>query len=127
MDDSEKLLRDAFAAGAVTDAAALVPMLSPAMARIFWGLDDLDGKYRYAMGFGSALMAGWTSLLAWAYLKPRERRFVSILTIQVILGFVAVEILAVRKSVIKPAKMVPSWMMQAALTGLFALGYVRSG
>jgi hypothetical protein len=127
MDDDEKLLRSAFLAGAITDAAAMVPMLSPQAARLFWGLEDLDVKYRYAMGFGSALMAGWTSLLAWAYRKPGQRRFVALLTIQVILGFVAVEIVAVRKGVIGVPRMVPSWVMQAALTFLLYRGYRKAG
>src|SRR5436190_1895233 len=48
----ERWLRRAFLAGAVTDGLALVPMLIPAMARLFWGFDDQSGAYRFAMGYG---------------------------------------------------------------------------
>jgi hypothetical protein len=126
LENDTKLIRWMFAAGAVIDAAALIPMLSSWAARIFWGFEDTDGKYRYAMRMGAALMAGWTSLLAWAYRKPAERRFVAVLTAQVVLGLVAAEIAAVRAGVIKPSKMVPSWIMQACLVPLFLLAWARA-
>jgi hypothetical protein len=38
-----RILRLAFLLGAVTDAGALVPMLSPRMAEILWGFEDVSG------------------------------------------------------------------------------------
>ena len=58
-----QLLRVAFAVGAITDALALLPMLIPALAKIIWGFADVSGPYRFAMGYGAALMLGWTGLL----------------------------------------------------------------
>jgi hypothetical protein len=126
VDDNAKVLRAAFMAGAVTDAAAMVPMLSHWAAKVFWGLEEVDGKYKYAMGYGSALMAGWTSLLLWAYSKPVARRFVALLTVQVILGFVAVEIWAVRTGTVGAKKLVPTWLMQTLLLTVFIYGYVKA-
>lgn len=90
-----RLLRIAFAPGAVTDALALVPMLSPTMARVLWGFEGVGGPYRFAMGYGATLMAGWTVLLVWAYREPLERAFVAALTVFVIWGLVATEIAVV--------------------------------
>src|SRR6266849_1238095 len=73
----ERLLRIAFLAGAITDAAALLPMLIPRLAAWVWGFRDLPGSYRFAMGYGASLMFGWTVLLLWAYRRPVERRFVA--------------------------------------------------
>lgn len=123
MADDANVLKAAFMAGAVTDAAAMVPMLSPWAAKVFWGLEDLDEKYEYAMGYGSALMGGWTSLLLWAYSKPVARRFVALLTVQVILGLVAVEIWAVQTGTVGAKKLLPTWLMQALLVSLFLYGY----
>ena len=42
MERRAQLLRTAFLAGAVTDALAVIPMLSPSMARLLWGFEDVD-------------------------------------------------------------------------------------
>ena len=96
MPTEEKWLRTAFAAGAVTDGIALLPMLVPPLASLLWGFDDVSGAYRFAMGYGASLMLGWTALLVWAYQRPLERRFVAALTVLVIYGLVATEIVASR-------------------------------
>jgi hypothetical protein len=49
-DGRNRLLRTAFLVGAVTDALALVRMLSPPMTRLLWGFEDIDAPYRFAMG-----------------------------------------------------------------------------
>ena len=124
MDDRRaQLLRTAFLAGAVTDALALVPMLSPSMARLLWGFDASDGAYRFAMGYGASLMAAWTVLLLWAWRRPLERAFVAALTVLVIYGLVATEIVAVVSGAMPAWRMVPTWMLQAALLALFATAF----
>ena len=117
------LLRTAFLAGAVTDALALVPMLFPPMARLLWGIDADGGAYRFAMGYGAALMLGWTALLVWAYQRPLERRFVAALTVLVVWGLVAAEIAAVTAGDIALWRMLPTWFLQACLLCLFAGAY----
>jgi hypothetical protein len=118
-----RLLRTAFLAGAVTDALALIPMLSPRMARVLWGFDDLGGPYRFAMGYGASLMSGWTALLIWAYQRPIERAFVAALTVFVICGLSATEIAGVLSGGFPAWRMVPTWVLQAILLGLFATAY----
>ncbi len=118
-----RLLRISFAAGAVTDALALGPMLVPAMARLMWGFDDTSVIYQYAMGYGAALMLGWTLLLLWAYQRPIERKAVALLTNAVILGLIAAEVNAVYVGAIAPERMAPTWVLQAVLLSLFAAAY----
>ena len=92
------LARVAFLVGAVTDALALVPMLSRrAGAKIFGGDPSRGGpEYRFAMGLGASLMAGWTLLLLWGAASPIERRFLFLLTlVPVVAGIVAAAYLAV--------------------------------
>ncbi len=122
-DPRTRLLRAAFLAGAVTDALALVPMLSPQMARLLWGFEDVAGPYRFAMGYGASLMAAWTALLVWAYLRPIERAFVAALTVFVIYGLVATEIAVVLAGTLPARRMIPTWILQATLLTLFAAGY----
>lgn len=124
MDDrEEKLLRIAFLAGAVTDALALVPMLSSRFANLLWGFSDPGGAYRFAMGYGAALMLGWTLLLLWASQKPLERRFVAALTVIVIYGLAFTEIISVATGTLAAWRMVPTWILQAVLLALFAGAY----
>jgi hypothetical protein len=118
-----QILRVAFLVGAITDALALVPMLSPAMAEMLWGIEDVRWPYRFAMGYGASLMAAWTMLLIWAYERPLERSFVAALTVLVIWGLVVTEIAAVWGGYISIAQMVPTWFLQTGLLALFAGGY----
>jgi hypothetical protein len=118
-----RLLRTAFLVGAVTDAVAVVPMLCPAVARLLWGFEDVGGPYRFAMGYGASLMTAWTVLLVWAWQRPLERAFVAALTVLVIYGLVATEIAAVVAGTLPAWRMVPTWVLQAGLLGLFATAY----
>jgi peptidoglycan/LPS O-acetylase OafA/YrhL len=118
-----RLLRTAFLVGAVTDALALVPMLSPWAARVLWGFDDPTGSYRFAMGYGASLMLGWTALLVWAHRRPIERRGVAALTVLVIYGLVITEVAAVVAGDLEASRMVPTWCLQAGLLALFASAY----
>jgi hypothetical protein len=126
MNKSARWLRRAFLLGAATDAGAVVPMLHEGMAKRLWGFSDVDTKYRFAMRFGAALMVGWTLLLLWASSKPVERRPVALMTVQVIAGFVATEIIAVKNGYMDIRKAAPSWIMQAILSGLFIRGYLAA-
>ena len=117
------MLRTAFLAGAVTDALALVPMLFPPMARLLWGFEELDAPYRFAMGYGASLMAAWTGLLLWAARRPLERAFVAVLTVGIIYGLVITEIAAVWSGALPAWRMIPTWLLQATLIGLFASAY----
>ncbi|MBI1814993.1 MAG: hypothetical protein HYR72_08455 [Deltaproteobacteria bacterium] len=122
-DRQAQLLRAAFLAGAVTDALAVIPMLFPPMARLLWGFEDFGGPYRFAMGYGASLMAAWTALLVWAYQRPVERAFVAALTVFVIYGLAATEIVAVMSGVLPAWRMIPTWALQAILLCLFASAY----
>jgi hypothetical protein len=123
MQKQENVLRLAFLLGAVTDAAALVPLLFPPLAKLLWGFDDPSGAYRFAMGYAASLMLGWTGLLIWAYQRPLERRSVAALTVLVIYGLIATEIAAVIGGHLPLWRMVPTWCLQAGLLALFAAGF----
>ena len=118
-----QLLRWAFLAGAITDALALVPMLSPEVATLLWGFADVSGSYRFVMGYGASLMLGWTVLLLWAHQQPLERRFVAALTVLVIYGLVLAEVVAVVSGALPAWRMLLTWFLQAVLLTLFASAY----
>jgi hypothetical protein len=122
-DRQDLLLRAAFLLGALTDAVALIPMLSPSAANLMWGIEATSGAYRFAMGYGASLMFGWTLLLLWAYRRPLERRVVAALTVLVIYGLLAAEVATVLQGDIAWWRMAPTWFLQALLLSLFAGAY----
>ncbi|MDX2170182.1 MAG: hypothetical protein SF182_24130 [Deltaproteobacteria bacterium] len=125
MDDGtrERLLRTAFLAGAVTDTLALGPLLFPPLARLLWGFEAAGGAYRFVTGYAAALMLGWTALLLWALQRPLERAGVAALTVMVIYGLVAAEVVAVLSGDLAAWRMIPTWILQAGLLVLFASAY----
>jgi len=124
MNNQIKWLKVAYLAGIITDALALIPMLYPPMAKFMWGFDTFSGSYYFSTGYGASLMAGWTLLLIWAYKRPLERKFVAFLTILVIIGFVVTELFAVANGQVELNKMIPTWILQMILLGLFGFSYV---
>jgi hypothetical protein len=116
-------LRNAFLLGAATDALALIPMLIPAMSVVLWGFADRTAPYRFAMGYAASLMLAWTALLLWASRLPLERAFVAPLTVLVIYGLVATEIIGMLRGDLAPWRMIPTLVLQAVLLWLFASAY----
>ncbi|MBC8402671.1 MAG: hypothetical protein H8E14_14385 [Candidatus Marinimicrobia bacterium] len=123
---AENRLRLAFAAGAITDGHAIVPMLCPYMAKLLWGFDSFSGQYFFAMGYAASLMLGWTVLLIWAYNNPLECRFVALLTLVVIAGLFLTEIAIILAGTIDLINIIPTFAIQIVLAYLFLTGYLYS-
>jgi hypothetical protein len=119
-------LRLAFILGAVTDAAAVIPMVSPGAAADFWGLEAVPDSFRFAMLYGAALMAGWTLFLVWASFRPLERRMAAPLTVLVVVGLIAAEIVAIQSGVLTFGRALASLIIQALILALYSFAYVVS-
>ena len=120
------LLRLAFILGAVTDAVAVIPMVSPQWAGILWGFTGFSDQYRLAMQMGASLMAGWTLLLIWASFKPLERRIVAPMTVLVVLGFVVAECIAIQNGALAFGRALTSLIIQALILVLYSYAYLAS-
>ncbi len=125
-----RLLRVAYWVGAVTDLLASVALLVPEVARLVYRLPHFDPgpDYRYAAGLAAALMLGWTGLLLWADSAPLTRRGVLLLTVfPVIVGFVLAERAAIAEGFVSAEAMLPTFVLQAALSAFFLVAYARAG
>jgi hypothetical protein len=121
------LLRVCYWIGAVADAISAIIMLSPTLGGSMYGIADFNPgyDYRYAMGLGASLMLGWTFLLMWADRRPVERRGVLLLTVfPVLFGLIIAGIYAVATGLIPADKMVPTWIFQGLITGLYLFSYL---
>ena len=123
------IVRISYWVGAIMDALTIIPMLSPKIGGLMFGISNFNpGKdYRYAMGLAASLMLGWTFLLLWADQKPIERKGVLLLTIfPVLVGLFLSGIYAVHSSMILVDKMVPLWVIQIVIIFLFSYSYKQA-
>jgi hypothetical protein len=123
------LVRIAFLVGAITDGLAIIPMLSRRVGVALFGGDASQdsGPYRYAMGIGASLMAGWTLLLLWGATSPIERRDILLLTVfPVITGIVFATLVAARNRVVLPSRVVPLWIHLGLVSIFYVVAYVLS-
>ena len=118
-----QVLKLAYVVGAVTDLVAALLMVFPQFATAFWGLQNFPEEYYFAMGMGAPLMIAWTVLLLWAYKKPVERRFISPLTMLVIIGIASTNIIMISRGLFTLTGMIPSFINQGILLALFGFGY----
>jgi len=126
MDTATTMLRISFLVGAITDGLAIIPMVFPRIGSSLFGGDftRLGPEYRYAMGIGASLMAGWTALLFWGAINPIERRDILILTLfPVIAGIIAATVMAVRNRVILISRVIPLWIHLGCMSVLFVISY----
>jgi hypothetical protein len=117
-------LRVSFWIGAVFDLLDGLAMLFPGLLGVDKVLSIFSPTPASRFALGAPVMLGWTVLLLWADRKPLERKGVLPITVLVVLGEVANEIVAVRAGSIPPATLVPTWILQAAVCGLFLFSYL---
>jgi hypothetical protein len=126
MKNPTMLLRISYWLGAIVDGFMVVPMLSPRVAGVLFGIEDFDpgDEYRYAMMVAASLMLGWTVLLIWADRKPLERKGILLITVfPVIIGLALAGVFAVKVDMIGVERMIPTWVLQAILIVLFSYSY----
>jgi len=119
-------LKLAFLVGGITDAGALIPMLSTDAAKLVWGFTGFTDLYIVAMRIAAVFMAAWTLLLFWALRKPIERKTIALFTLFVLIGFIVVEIMGINTGVLVLSKALPSIIMQALWSILYASAYLFS-
>jgi hypothetical protein len=121
-------LRISYWAGALLDLLAGLTMLFPALFVLNNQLSSFypAADYRYAMGMGAPLMLAWSVLLLWADRKPLERKGVLPITLLVVFGEVANEIVAAVTGYISVTALVPTWIVQTLLTALFVFSSLKA-
>ncbi len=126
MDKKIRRLRISYWTGAIVDGFAALAMIFPGLGKRMFGLMDFNPgpDYTFAMGMGASLMLGWTALLLWADRDPLARKGILLLTVfPVIFGIVIAEIMVVTSGLIPVDRMIPLWVIQAALSILFIFSY----
>lgn len=121
-----KWLRISYWAGAVIDLLAALQMLAPQVMAVTsrWENFQPGADYRFAMGMGAPLMLGWTVLLLWADRDPVARKGILPITVfPVIVGIALNYGWAVRAGLVAVGVVLPLWLSQTVLTGLFLTSY----
>jgi hypothetical protein len=123
------LLRICFFVGAITDGLAVLPMVFPSIGSKLFGTNSsrFSAEYRFAMGIGASLMAGWTLLLIWGSIEPISRRDILIITlVPVVIGIVVSTVIAVRKHIFVLKKVLPLWIHLSLVSVLYVVSYALS-
>jgi len=124
-------VRGMFLVGIVVDAVAAVALLAPADSPIrqlaYPG--SIGSQIAYTDGTRTAfpLMLGWTLLLVWGLQKPIERRMILPLTLPVVLGFMAVELLDVSVGHASASGTLVTLLIQSALSVGIVVSYLAAG
>ncbi len=129
MKDRTKFLRICFVIGAVTDGLAIIPMLFPDIRSHLLGgsVSSHSPEYRYAMGIGASLMAGWTTLLIWAALRPIERRGVLVFTIfPVVAGIASALVYGIQKDMAELRRTIPVLVHLSFISVLYLYAYAKT-
>jgi hypothetical protein len=76
------------------------------------------------MNVAASLMLGWTLLLFWASRRPIERASVLLLTAIVVFSLMLAGSYAVLSGFVPLRKMLPVFVLQIGMTGLFLTSYL---
>ncbi len=117
MKNATLFLRIAYWWGIIADAVSAILMLFPNLFLRLMNFNLTPGRdFAFGLSYGAPLMIGWTILLVWADRQPVERKDILLLTLPVIIGYIAIEIYAIPTGLISVGSALPLLAMQ---TGLF--------
>jgi hypothetical protein len=119
-------LRIAFGYGAIADTIVAIQMIWPGFLKLMMPIDiELSDGLVFGMRFGAPVMLGWTVLLVWAALRPLERRDVALLTaLPVMAAYTTFLVWIILKGLATPGQLVPAFVSQGVLYGLFGFGHL---
>ena len=111
------LLRIAYWWGVIADAVSAILMLLPNLFLRVMNFNLTPGRsFAFGLSYGAPLMIGWTILLIWADRNPLERKGTLLLTLPIIVGYIAIELYAISTGITSLGSALPLLAMQ---TGLF--------
>ncbi len=110
--------------GVVVDAVAALMLMFPEFNTWMTGeplaVDSI--AFRNANATATALMWGWTVLLAWAALNPKERYGVAIITLVPVLSWLTVSrIYNLINGLVDPSRNIPILILQISIFVLMAI------
>ena len=78
------------------------------------------------MAYAGIVILTWTAFLIWGLMQLKERKFIAIITVLVIIGLVIVQIMGIFIGAVPAVNMVPLFAMQIILLALFLIGYSKA-
>jgi len=117
-------VRAAYWIGAFVDIGAAVQLLLPTGTTLlgFPGLRAPGAAGQPAI-VAATLMLGWAVLLIWAHLRTRERRGVLAITLVLVVGLAAGNIVLAASGAIAWSQLAPTLVIQAVLVALFGYSF----
>ena len=122
------ILKIAYWAGAIADFIfGLLMIVYPSFCLKIYGINIvLSPEIRFWMAYAGVAIFTWTAFLIWGMRKLEERKFIAIVTVFVVLGFVITQIVGIFWGIVSAINMVPLFAMQFVLIALLLTGYRKA-
>ena len=78
------------------------------------------------MAYAGIAIFSWTAFLIWGLGQLKERKFIALATVFVIVGFIIVQIAGIIFGTFSVVNMVPLFAMQLILVTLLLVGYCKA-
>ncbi len=117
--------------GGVIDAVAALalalPAGSPIRTLVYPGVGASQVAYADGTRTAFPLMLGWTLLLAWGAFRPLERRALLLMTVPVVVGFMAIEVLDAQDGYASLTSSLPTLALQTVLVAWLVGAWAVAG
>ena len=125
---NETILKTGYVLGSIADIIFGVLMIAfPSICLKIYGINTpLSPTIRFWMAYAGLIIFLWTALLLWGMRKPKERKFIELVTAFVVLGFVVIQICGILFRVVPLLNMMPLFLMQFILIFFFVYGYYKA-
>ncbi len=125
---NETILKIGYVLGSIADMIfGLLMVAFPSICLRIYGIQvELSSTIRFWMAYAGLVIFLWTALLLWGRRKPQERKFIALVTVFVVLGFVIIQICGVLFQVVPLLNMIPLFIMQSILIFFFVYGYYKA-
>ncbi len=120
---NETIINIGYVLGSVADTIfGLLMITFPSIILKIYGIQAvLSPTIRFLTAYAGIPILIWTAFLLWGRRKPQERKFIALVTVFVVLGFMIIQIFGILLQVIPLLNMIPLFILQSIL--IFFLGY----
>jgi predicted permease len=86
----------------------------------------LTPAIQFWMAYAGVIIFLWTALLLWAMRKLQERKFIALVTVFVVLGFMVIQICGFMFQVISLINLIRLLIIQLTLISILGYGYYKA-
>ncbi|MGD9202814.1 MAG: hypothetical protein PVI26_14740 [Chitinispirillia bacterium] len=124
---NEKIIKTGYVLGSILDILfGLLMVAFPSFCLKIYGFQtELSPTIRFWIAYPGSIIFFWTALLIWGMRKPQERKFIALITILIVFGFMLIQICGILFQVVPFLNMVWLLIIQLLLISILGYGYYK--